>query len=843
MGRKTALPVNLASALIGLLLLALFAVGISPVAARLGISTGAGIITSAHAAPGEKNAQNQPRLSPEATLEHARGELEKLEAAVSADQLAEDQLSELRQRVSEVSASIRGLIADLSPRVAALNAQLAQLGPRPAEGEPPEAEAAAREREARTRAVSELQATVNLAEAALVRANQVTTAINDHRREAFANEVFAHTYSILSPRLWIEAAAGIPESLSNGRRILSEWAEKAERHASEGVAWTSLLALLTWGGLWLLQRRFLPRMTLRSRDEMNPPRLRRASKAFGLMIGVSMPIIAAFTVVFVSLDAQGLTEGRMELVVVWLLFSGGFLVFMRALARALFAPAVPQWRLFPMEDETALLLYSTSLQLTVVILIGQIAQAIVAAVNADLAQVAVVEGISAFVVALVMFWALQKLRGRSKPVEDDFGPYVSSQPQIWTFIRVIAWLATLIIFAALLTGFIAFASFLVDQIVWFAMVVGLFFIISSLIDEVAVEMPKRNSRFSLLLQTSVGLRRRTLEQIGILFAGLTKLLLFAFGVMLILAPWGFESKEVFSFVQIIQNGFSIGEVRLSPALLVSAILAFAVTLAIGRMIQSWLSTRFLPSTGLDPGIRNSIATGVGYGTFFLAVGLASASLGLGLQRLAIVAGALSVGIGFGLQSIVNNFVSGLILLWERPIKVGDWVVVGPDEGYVKRINVRATEIETFDRATVIVPNSSLVSGTVSNWLHRDRMGRMIVSVGVTYAADPDQVRELMLECARANPNVLETPAPIVLLMAFENTMLRFELRCFLANVENRLTVSSELRFAVLRALRDRDLVPVRPMALEEWHTGRTTVSDGGALYSQDIHQGGDGTTR
>ncbi len=120
----------------------------------------------------------------------------------------------------------------------------------------------------------------------------------------------------------------------------------------------------------------------------------------------------------------------------------------------------------------------------------------------------------------------------------------------------------------------------------------------------------------------------------------------------------------------------------------------------------------------------------------VALLLGGARLGLDLQKFAIVAGALSVGIGFGLQSIANNFVSGLILLWERGIRVGDWVVVGTEQGFVRRINARATEIETFDRSTLIVPNSTLVSGTVKNWMYNDRVARIIVPINVDFKTTP-----------------------------------------------------------------------------------------------------------
>ncbi|MFT0890891.1 DUF3772 domain-containing protein [Pseudochelatococcus sp. G4_1912] len=782
---------------------------------------------------------NGARPAPSTALNVVRAELETLEKALESNDLNEEQLLGMRERVGDASSQIRAVISDLAPRAAAISAQLAQLGPRPAEGAPPESETTARERDERSRNLAELQAGIGLAEAMLVQAGQISTSINDKRRLVLANELFANGPSLFSPGLWKEALSHVPEGLESGRKIFGGWLVAASQRARDGMALATSLAIAVWAGLHFFQRRFLPRLNRRSSNEANPERLRRVTKAMGVMLCATVPIIASMMTLFAGLDAEGLADGRMESVIVWLLVSAGFVFFMRALARAIFAPGLPQWRLFSLDDDTATWLYHTSVVLTVVMLAGQLLQVVVAAADVHLSLVSLVDGLAAFSVAAVMFWTLQGLRRRAKPIEDDFGPYVPSEPQLWSLARVVGWLATFAILAALLTGFIAFASFIVDQVIWVATIVGLFFLITTLIEEVAVETPKRNSRVSLVLQTSVGLRRRTLEQIGILFAGLTKLVFFAIGIMLILAPWGLESNDVVTSLKLLRAGFSIGDLRMSPVDILGAIFTFGITLFISRVIQRWLSTRFLPATSVDPGIRNSIATGVGYIGFFLAVGLACTQIGLSLDRVAIVAGALSVGIGFGLQSIVNNFVSGLILLWERPIKVGDWVVVGPDEGYVKRINVRATEIETFDRAAVIVPNSSLVSGTVKNWLHHDKLGRVIIAIGVNYAADPEVVRDLMLACAKEHAQVLDTPPPSVLLRGFEPTMLRFEMRCFIANIENRLSVTSDLNFAVLKALRQQDFVPVRPMVWEEWKFGASDGADAEGGFNH--HHGQDDT--
>jgi potassium efflux system protein len=220
-----------------------------------------------------------------------------------------------------------------------------------------------------------------------------------------------------------------------------------------------------------------------------------------------------------------------------------------------------------------------------------------------------------------------------------------------------------------------------------------------------------------------------------------------------------------------------------------------------------MKQRYLPQTQLDSGIKNSLTTGIGYIGFVGAAALSLSTLGLSLDRLAIVAGALSVGIGFGLQSIVNNFVSGLILLWERSVRVGDLVVVGDEQGHVRRINIRATEIETFDRSTVIVPNSNLVSGVVKNRVHSGRMGRVLIALPMPRDIDVDQFRTLLLRLSAEHTDVLSDPKPGVLLKQITETTLNFELVAFVAEVDIAARVSSELSMAIWREVRALGMLP------------------------------------
>ena len=234
-------------------------------------------------------------------------------------------------------------------------------------------------------------------------------------------------------------------------------------------------------------------------------------------------------------------------------------------------------------------------------------------------------------------------------------------------------------------------------------------------------------------------------------------------------------------------------------------MVFAVVLFFTRLIQDWLGSRLLPQTRLDAGVRNSVRTIFGYIGVIVAVLLAGGQIGLDVQKLALIAGGLSVGIGFGLQTIANNFVSGLILLWERAIRVGDWVVVGTEQGFVRAINARATEIETFDRGTLIVPNSNLVSGVVKNWVHNDRVGRIIVSVNVAYESDLELVRDLLIAAAKAQDLVLAIPAPTVLFAEFGDWALKFNLICFVDDIEFGERTRSDINFDVLRRMREAGL--------------------------------------
>jgi small-conductance mechanosensitive channel len=379
---------------------------------------------------------------------------------------------------------------------------------------------------------------------------------------------------------------------------------------------------------------------------------------------------------------------------------------------------------------------------------------------------------------------------------------------------MVGWLLVGLAVAAVLGGYVAFASFLVDQIVWLTALAGLLYLAFAACDTFLGGTLRDNSRISTLLQTNLGLRRKSLQQLGVLLSGVGRLVLAIVATLLALAPWGIESGDFASTFRAAFFGFKVGDVTISLSTIIAALALFFGVIAFSRLIQRWLTGTFLPTTDLDAGLRNSVGTATGYLGFFAAAAAAFSYLGLSLEKIAIVAGALSVGIGFGLQSIVNNFVSGLILLWERPIRVGDLVVVGDGEGYVRRISVRATEIETFDRATIVVPNSNLISGVVKNRVRNDATGRVVLPVNVLRNQDPARAAELLLACANDHPDVLKEPPSRVIFKKIGDTWLEFDLVCYVDDVTKQLRVQSDLNFALFGTLvREGILPPLGPGAM------------------------------
>lgn len=306
------------------------------------------------------------------------------------------------------------------------------------------------------------------------------------------------------------------------------------------------------------------------------------------------------------------------------------------------------------------------------------------------------------------------------------------------------------------------------------------------------------------LRQHLGLRSNQIVP-GLLWLRLANLLVVS-GSLLILSLrlWGMPEQNFTLLLTQLANGINIGGFTLEPLRIIGGLLVVALLVSLTHVLKKHLAESWLRRTTLSRGAREAITTVSGYTGILLAILMGLSVAGIQFENLAIIAGALSVGIGFGLQNIVNNFVSGLILLFERPIRRGDWIKVGNAEGYVRDISIRSTTIQTFDRSDIIVPNSEIISGQVTNMMLNDNFGRVIISVGVAYDSNTEQVMDILRTAANAHPAVIKDRSDMkinVFFLAFGDNALHFELRCFIRDVEARTSVTSDLNLAIDKAFR------------------------------------------
>jgi potassium efflux system protein len=817
--------------LVAAALLALALAGMHPISPSWAQSS-----ESAPPAATEAPVQATDMKAVRARLEGYKRDLDQTESALERD-LSDRELQRLRQQIDPLAEGIQALVDDLAPRLDGSRARLEQLGPKPKSGQPDESAEAARERAARESVVAEFDETQRLGRALLVQADQLRTQITDRRRAGFTRALFEQSSGLLSPDLWVSVAQALPLEFRAVRTVLNDALDQTRRQASFG----SLLLLgLALGGAIALyggRRHAAPRLVARDPSVVEPPRRHKLLAALAVLLLGAVPAVAGSWLVWTAFDAVNLLPPRLEPIVAALLRGLAFVAFAHSLADAILAPARAPWRLLAVSDAAAQRIVTFVALIGSVIAAGKVLETVTQAIAAALPITVAARGLFALACAVILADLLRRFATNAAQDEACLGPYVAPQAEFGGPVRIVGWGLVVAVVASVLGGYVALASFLVDQVVWLSVLVALLLLSIILVDEFIGGTLRGHTRIATALQANTGLRRRSLEQIGVLTNGVARVILILVAVLLALAPWGVESSDVVASLRAAFFGFRVGDVTISLSAIIIAGLLFALGFGATRVVQRWLDSTFLPATDLDAGLRNSIRTAFGYVGVIAAAMIAFSYLGLSLDRIAIVAGALSVGIGFGLQSIVNNFVSGLILLWERPIRVGDLVVVGDGEGYVRHINVRATEIETFDRSMIVVPNSNLISGVVRNRVRKDRTGRVIVMVPAPRFSDPDQVAEILRTCALAHREVMSEPAPRVFFKKVTDAALEFELVCFVDDVEAASRVSSDLYFAVYRELRATGIIQPAPPASLTVH-GLDGVGDSlkGIAHAIELHQ-------
>lgn len=717
----------------------------------------------------------------------------------------EESLGRLRIDVESIIDGARRAAEQLRPQLDAVKSQIDKLGPQPAKDAPPESGAIAAERARLSAIFSALDGAVRSAEVAWLRSTQLIGKITVLRHALFTRNLVERLPSPLLPGIWRDLVSEAPAVGGRVTYLAEDWLQWAEAKRGQFLLLLAAAALLFVGVRYKIAR-ITDRRHLRTEPPL-PSFFERAKSAAWVAPLRALPAIAAGMLLYGGLDVLDL------LFAPWGQSAGAVFkaVFVYAglssLIQAVLAPRSAQWRLVSLADVPTRRIGALLCAITAVWAIDAALTEISRAFYIPLA-LSVVQSFlaSAGFAALLIGLLLTPFtpQAAAAPPEgvgaDATQAAVSRHAPLW--LKLPLWGIALAILALALLGYVALARFVAHQLVMTGIVIAVGWLLYLAIRAVTREPLQRSYDVGEMLEARFGLDAPRRNQLARLTEIALTFALIIAALPFLMLQWGFSGADIRDWFKSLFFGIEVGQFRISLARILLGILLFMVLLLATRLFQRWLREKALQNSRLDPGIANSIDTVAGYVGTALAALLAVSYAGLDITNLAIVAGALSVGIGFGLQSIVNNFVSGLILLIERPIKVGDWIVLGDQQGNVRRISVRATEIETFDRASLIIPNSELITGRVINWTHRNSMGRIILKIGVGYNSDPAQVMALLKACAETHPGVLAAPGPIATFDNFGDSALEFSLRVYLADIGQALSVQTELRVAMLQALRE-----------------------------------------
>lgn len=684
-------------------------------------------------------------------------------------------------------------------RIATVRQQLATLGEPPAEPAVEDPLVAAR-RATLQAELARLRAPLLLAQEAYAGANGLISEIDSLLRTRRAGALTARGVSPLNPLHWPEVAADLGNlSVSLGKEMRVTFTSASRLNVLKAHLAQVVFSLLAGMLLLLRGRRWTARaMAWGERRDW------RGVAVWGLLLSlgeVILPLLG-LTLLAEGMRASGLVGFRLGQIVTALPGAGAYVIVASWLAGRLFTERAR----LPIAADIGFDRCGRASRLTVTLgglaSFGAMLGAVLAA--GEIAPVTVTATLLPvqILVSLVLFRLGRCFISAPRDEESEAGNFRRS-----LLILVGRALMAVAVIGPALTavGYGVAGEALIDPMVRSLGLIGVVMVLQSLAADLYVYITRTDGARDALMPV------------------IAAVILWLAAVPFLVLIWGGRSEDLGEVWARFREGFSIGDTHVSPSDFIVFVLIFLLGVLLTRLFQGVLRTTILPRTRMDGGAQTAIISGIGYLGIVIAALVAITSVGLDLSSLAIVAGALSVGIGFGLQNIVSNFISGIILLIERPIAVGDWIEVGGKMGYVRQISVRSTTVETFDRTKLIVPNADLISGQVINWTSGSPVGRVIVPVSVVYGTDATRVLTILREIAEANPLVILNPPPTVVLTSFGSDMLNFEIRVILRDINFFLSVQSELNVEIARRFFEEG-IEIAGLARANTARGRTAAT-------------------
>lgn len=742
-----------------------------------------------------KRANDNAGYDIDAQIKGLRKELDRIEEALRKPNISYPDLNGYRDQLMNLRTSSQGFSAKLDAPLQVVNDQVQKLPALPAQDQPAEPDQVAQLRAELNYNLGILKSAKTAFDAEDSRISQLLNTIQDIRRKNFTDNLFQPVPGVFSYSTWENVGDYASLAESRVESLVLDWWNGSDKSQ---VLYLTLSALAMFFVLLFFRWQGVKR--LRTWPEAgDPPFWRRASSAAGVILLRSMTVIVPIVFLYNAIDQLQPFPGKVG----WLFYTAArslfIVVVVNALMTTVLSPGAPHWRLIPVGDRAASRI--TKLVAAAVIVYGltTFVHGVTRIVQAPFSlTLALTLPANLLVAGLLM--AILKT-----PIEEEDKADMPSLTWL-KLLRLPMWAISLAIVATAFAGYLALSRFIAQQLIVTGSVLALVYLLLLWADGYAQSIGDENTAVGSWLKDTANLDQAKRERLSVPISLLLKFAVLVASVPLILLQWGYPWPDIIELYRQLFFGFRIGNTEISLAAILASIIVFVLGYFAAKLFQKWLDQQVLKPAGLSGGLRDSIRTTVGYAGIFAAALFALSYAGFNLSNLAIVAGAFSVGIGLGLQGVVSNFVSGLILLAERPIKVGDLVSVGGEDGVVRKISVRSTEIETSERANVLVPNSSFITGNVKNWTLHNNSARVAIPITVANGNDPRLIRTILMKAAQDHLNVMTSPEPFVEFEDFNGEALNFKLYAYIFDLSKGAGTRTDLRIAILEAFKANGVI-------------------------------------
>lgn len=748
--------------------------------------------------------------------------LKAVDAGLKSRKITSDEISEDIRYINEIRPQLQSRRKDVESQIKFIEKRLEALGNN--EGGK-EVQVIAQKRQEFNREMATERARISEIDILLAKLDELDMAIFNLRNEELWGNLLKSGSPLIYPSAFLEANRQLLSLVFDIIKSPLTWYEEltaAQKSTFKAKILPVSLVVLFMGFLGFLLRRFIFRR-FGYRDEIEQPRYGRkviAAIAVWTAYGIIPTFLIGAGLVWI-ISGKILTNGFFGITLNSFLYYSLYVIMLRAICRVVFTPYHENWRLINMPSEKARRV--TKALYISIYLIGFMAylQHIIEVSNYPIELMGYLVAVSAIIKSFCVVWVASRILWSGNTAsgssvedlsdEDDETTETEDEKRDNNAFRVTFALLVLAlgITGLSLSGYAYLASFIMNNFISSVLVIFVLWVFRKII----YEFIHRILFLGLWVKT-FRMRRHVIRKLDFWLGFVIEPLFVIGGIFAVLVLWGVPADVLINMFYRAFTGFTVGGIRISLISIIIGLVVFFICIAIIKSLRFRLENRLLAKMDMDEGTKHSLAAGFSSLGYVASALLAIAIMGGNLTNFALVAGALSVGIGLGLQNVVNNFVSGIILLFERPIKVGDWVVINGEEGKIKQINIRSTEVETFNRASVIIPNATLLSTSVTNLTHGNNWMRFKVAVGVAYGSNTQRVKEILLECAATHKKVLKKPEPYVLFQNFGASSLDFELRGYSSNIWDGWDIPSDLRYEINRRFAEEGIeIPFAQMVI------------------------------